>query len=87
VAAIQTLLVEEGAVVPGVVCDQSGWLALAGDTCPLSENPTRHTPDVINELVEAVIDEGGSIQHIEADTGLKQYTVAATLRFPLPPSA
>jgi peptide chain release factor subunit 1 len=87
VAAIQTLLVEEGAVVPGVVCDQSGWLALAGDTCPLSGNPTRHTPDVINELVEAVIDEGGSIHHIEADTGLKQYTVAATLRFPLPPIA
>jgi hypothetical protein len=45
----------------------------------------RHLPDVIDELVEAVIDEGGSIDHVEADTKLKDYTSAATLRFPLPP--
>jgi peptide chain release factor subunit 1 len=85
VAAIQTLLVREGAAVPGVVCDQSGWLALQGDTCPLSGDPTRPTPDVINDLVQAVIDEGGSIRHIEGDTKLDEYKVAAALRFPLPP--
>jgi peptide chain release factor subunit 1 len=85
VAAIQTLLVPDDATAPGVVCDESGWLALAGDTCPLSGKPTRHTPDVIDELAEAVIDEGGSIKHVEADTKLTEYTVAAALRFPLPP--
>lgn len=84
-AAIQKLLVQEGATAPGVVCDQSGWLALEGDTCPLCGNPTRRVPDVIDELVEAVITEGGSISHVTADTELKHYTLAATLRFPLPP--
>ena len=66
-----TLLVQDGAVAPGVVCDASGWFATSGDACPLCGGPTRSTPDVIDELVEAVIDEGGSIQHVRADTELR----------------
>ena len=85
VAAIQTLLVQEGVTVAGVVCDDSGWLSLAGETCPLCGKPTRPAPDVVDELVQAVIDEGGTIQHIENDTPLTEYTAAAALRFPLPP--
>jgi peptide subunit release factor 1 (eRF1) len=85
VAAIQTLLVQEDATAAGVVCDESGWLAPAGESCPVCGQPTRHTPDVIDALVQAVIDEGGSIEHVEGDTRLKEYTLAAALRFPLPP--
>jgi peptide chain release factor subunit 1 len=85
IAAVQTLLVEENMVQPGVVCDESGWLALSGDTCPLCGKPTRHTPDVLDELAEAVIDEGGSVKHIQDDDRLRDYAVAAFLRFPLPP--
>jgi peptide chain release factor subunit 1 len=84
-AAINTLLVQEGATAPGVVCDESHWLATSGDTCPLCGKPTRRTPDVIDELVVTVIDEGGSTRNIEADTKLSEYLVAADLRFPLPP--
>jgi peptide chain release factor subunit 1 len=62
-------------------------MAPSGDTCPLCGNPTRHTPDVIDELVVAVIDEGGSTRHIQAGTELSEYLVAAELRFPLPPAA
>jgi hypothetical protein len=40
---------------------------------------------VIDELVEAVIDEGGSIQHVRADTELRAHLTAAWLRFTLPP--
>jgi Bacterial archaeo-eukaryotic release factor family 10 len=86
VAAIQTLLVQEGGTAAGVVCDDSGWLATAGDTCPVCGKPTRHTSDVIGELIQSVIDEGGSIEHVEGDTQLKEHTVAAALRFPLPPA-
>jgi peptide chain release factor subunit 1 len=85
-AAINTLLVQEGATAPGVVCDDSRWLAPSGDTCPLCGKPTRRTPDVIDELVVTVIDEGGSTRHIEAGTKLSEYLVAADLRFPLPPA-
>ena len=87
VAAIKTLLVLQGAIAPGVVCDESRWLAASGDICPVCGNPTRRTPDVIDELVAVVIDEGGSARHVEGDTKLSEYLVAAELRFPLPPSA
>src|SRR6201995_4294187 len=87
VAAIDRLPAEEGAMVPGVVCDESGWRAPAGDPCPIGDRPPRRTPDVIDELVEAVIRESGQTRHIAADTRLSEYVVAAGLRFPLPPPA
>jgi hypothetical protein len=87
VAAIQTLLVQEGVTLPGVICEDSRWLALSGDTCPLCGKLAQHTPDVIDELVQAVVDEGGSIEHIDVDTPLKEHTLAAALRFPLPPES
>ncbi len=67
-AAIRTLLVHDGAMAPGVVCDASGWLGTTEERCPLCGRPTRRTPDVIDELVETVIDEGGSIRHVQPDT-------------------
>ncbi|MEV7970323.1 hypothetical protein AB0O34_30690 [Sphaerisporangium sp. NPDC088356] len=84
VAAVQTLLVQDQATAPGVVCDESGWLARSGDTCPLCGRATRRTPDVIDALADAVIGEGGSVEHVLADTALREHTVAASLRFPLP---
>jgi peptide subunit release factor 1 (eRF1) len=85
VAAVDLLLVQEDAVAPGVVCPEGHWLAPAGATCPVCGARTRDTPDVIDELVEAVIDAGGAIEHVEAETALREHTIAAALRFPLPP--
>jgi hypothetical protein len=88
VAAVSHLMVEDGSettVTPGVICDQDHWLAPSGQNCPLCERPVRHVPDIIDELVEVVIAEGGSIKHVGADTVLKEHLVAARLRFPLPP--
>ena len=85
VAAVGHLMVQDGAIIPGVICDHDRWLALAGQTCPLCERPVRRVPDIIDELIEVVIDEGGSIKHVGADTVLKEHLVAASLRFPLPP--
>jgi peptide subunit release factor 1 (eRF1) len=84
VAAVADLLVQEGVTVPGVVCDTSGWLATEGETCPVCGRPTRPTPDVVDELVEAVIDDGGRVEHVQAETPLRDHVAAASLRFPLP---
>lgn len=84
VAAVSHLLVQDGTVTPGVICDYDRWLALAGQICPWCERPVRPVPDIIDELVQVVIDEGGSIKHVGADTALKEHVVAASLRFPLP---
>jgi peptide subunit release factor 1 (eRF1) len=43
--------------------------------------------DELEELVQTVIDEGGSIEHVVSDTELKEHLVAAELRFPLPPKS
>jgi peptide chain release factor subunit 1 len=85
VAAIQRLLVQEDATAAGVVCDESGWLAESGDTCIICGNPTRKTDDVLDELAEAVIDSGGTVEHVVADTPLRDHVAAADLRYPLPP--
>jgi hypothetical protein len=83
VGAIQTLLVQDGVAAAGVVCDQSGWLALSGASCPLCGSPTRRAPDVIDELTQVVMDEGGAIHHIDP-AQLGDYLTCAGLRFPLP---
>lgn len=84
-AAVQRLLVHDEATAPGVVCDESGWLAEAGDTCLVCGGPTRTTADVVDELAEAVIDTSGTVEHVFSDTPLQERLVAADLRFPLPP--
>ena len=60
---------------------------MSGAVCPLCGEPSRKTVDVIDELMEAVIDEGGSIEHVLADTELKEHLVGASLRFLLPPTS
>lgn len=85
VKAVETLLVQEGATVAGVVCTNCGWLGTSGDTCPLCEHGTRHTGDILDELAQAVIDESGAVRHVVADTDIKDHLAAASLRFPLPP--
>jgi peptide chain release factor subunit 1 len=84
--AVETLCVLDEAVEPGVVCEQAHWMGLEGETCPVCGRATRATPDVIDELVEAVIEEGGSLHHVPDGSGLDDRLAAASLRFPLPPA-
>ncbi|HEX8870773.1 MAG TPA: hypothetical protein VF821_34225, partial [Lentzea sp.] len=84
-AAVDLLLVREDAMAPGVACDENHWLASEGTSCPLCGRELRRTPDVLDELVECVVNEAGSVVHVRADTPLREHVVAADLRFPLPP--
>lgn len=85
VGAVRALLIQDGVIAAGVVCDQSHWLGTEGAACPVCGRPTRPTPDVVDELAEAVIERGGAVEHVLAETELEEYGVAAELRFPLPP--
>jgi peptide chain release factor subunit 1 len=60
-------------------------LTVSGVQCPICGRALRRTPDVLDELVQSVIDEGGGVEHVTADTALREHVTAATLRFPLPP--
>jgi hypothetical protein len=51
---------------------------------PIGGSPPRRTPDVIEEPAETVIDRGGPIEHVQADTPLREYLTATSLRLSLP---
>ncbi|WP_040773352.1 baeRF10 domain-containing protein [Nocardia pneumoniae] len=82
---VDTQLIQDGVMLDGRVRDSCGWLGLSGDECPVSGDPIRQTEDILDELAQAVIDEGGSVRHVKADTEMKEHLAAAELRFPLPP--
>ena len=84
VGAVRQLLLREGAAASGVVCDSCGWLGLAGRECAACGCPVRPTADVLDDLVETVIDQGGSIRRIREHTALSAWTVAASLHVPVP---
>jgi Bacterial archaeo-eukaryotic release factor family 10 len=83
VGAIRDLVVEDHTAAAGVVCEACGWLGLWGRTCAACGCPVRQSADVIDDLVESVIDQGGSVHRIRVPTPLAEWTAAATLRFPL----
>ena len=85
VAAVGQLLVQEGSEQAGAVCEADGYLTVEGAKCPICGRALRRTPDVLDELVQSVIDEGGAVEHVTADTALREHVTAAMLRFPLPP--
>ena len=85
---VQLLLIHDDEEAAGRVCDNCGYLGLDGAECPVCGRPLRETPDVIDEMAVAVIDAGGQVEHVYAETELAPYIVAAFLRFPVPaPSA
>ncbi|MCW2719310.1 hypothetical protein [Pseudonocardia sp.] len=83
--AIDRLLVEYQAEAPGVVCDFDGWMGLGGTECPVCGRPVRAAADIVDEMVESVIDGGGSVTQVKVETDLRGHLAGATLHFPLPP--
>jgi peptide chain release factor subunit 1 len=86
VSAVQQLLVDDEAVAPGRSCEACGWLGVSGDPCPVCGSATVEHVDILDELCLRVIDEGGSVEHVVAETPLRERLVAAGLRFRPPPS-
>ena len=76
---------QDGAEQAGAICDADGYMTVEGGKCPTCGRALRRTPDVLDELVQSVIDEGGGVEHVSTDTVLREHITAATLRFPLPP--
>jgi peptide chain release factor subunit 1 len=83
--AIGTLLLRDADEAPGVVCDVCGWLGESGDTCPVSGDQLRHVPDVVDQLVQSVLRNGGEVHTLEEGSVPEGRSPAAYLRFPLPP--
>jgi hypothetical protein len=79
--AISRLLVHDGASMEGSVCTRCGALSRPTRTCPRCRAETRPSPDGFEALSRAVIEAGGSIEHVMTETRLANDLVAARLRF------
>jgi peptide chain release factor subunit 1 len=78
---ITRLLVHDGATMKGSVCVSCGALSTPTDTCLRCGEETRLLPEAIEALSRAVIEAGGSVEHVMTQTRLVDDLVAARLRF------
>jgi peptide chain release factor subunit 1 len=76
--AIRLLLVPDDLILPGRACDQCGSLALTGNECRICRAAIWQVPDIVEELVGKVLDEGGQVEPVH---GADPHGLAAKLRF------
>lgn len=81
--AISRLLIHDGATIKGSVCSGCGVLSRPTDICPKCGAEAKPLPDAFDVLSRAVIEAGGSIEHVMTETRLANDLVAARLRFAL----
>lgn len=79
--AVSRLLVHDGIVVEGSVCTACGRLSRPTDACMQCGAVARPVPDAIEALSRAVVEAGGSVEHVMSETRLSDDVVAARLRF------
>lgn len=79
--AISRLLIHDGVTMGGSVCTSCGALSRPSDICLRCRSETRFLPEAIEALTRAVIEAGGSVEHVMAETRLADDLVAARLRF------
>ena len=84
VRAIDKLVVSGPFVKAGAVCDACGWLARDGAECVACGAPTRQTSDIVAELIEAALRDGGTVRQVMVASRLDAEGVGASLRFPVP---
>jgi hypothetical protein len=65
----------------GVVCPRCGGLSRSGLVCRVCGGETNEVPDLFEEVTRAVIDAGGAVEHVMAQTRLADDLLAARLRF------
>jgi peptide chain release factor subunit 1 len=81
--AIDLLLLDAGATVPGVCCPECGWLARAAASCPACGAATRRAADLFDAAAEATRAEGGGVRYVLAATPLAHFEAGALVRFPV----
>jgi peptide chain release factor subunit 1 len=79
--ALSRLLIHDGARAEGAICSHCGALSQPALTCIECGHGTVPVPELLESLARSVVDAGGSVEHVMAQTRLVDDQVAATLRF------
>ncbi len=78
--AVERLIVPGEELVPGYACGRCGMLGTAADGCQDWEGSAQPVPDLIDEMVHRILDDGGQITAVRGAS----FQIAARLRFRLP---
>jgi hypothetical protein len=81
-ASVATLVVPRDGLVPGYECGRCGALSLDPDSCPDWGTAPLPVPDVVEEMVSRVLEDGGEVA-VACDGSSP---VAARLHLPVPPA-
>lgn len=77
--AARLLIVPEGGMIPGFVCQRCALLSSTGTDCPDWGAASLAVPDLIEEMVVTALEHGAQVQTVVDPPG----GIAARLRFPL----
>lgn len=79
--AVQTLLVQAQATIPGARCLACGWLDQITGVCPACGEAMARVPDLLDAMSDAVRNSGGTVRNVLTDTPLSRDQVGARQRF------
>ncbi|MFH0778802.1 MAG: hypothetical protein V2A71_09250 [Candidatus Eisenbacteria bacterium] len=81
---VHTLVVEQGYVEKGVVCENCRFIGIDEVKCPLCASKMRSVADVIEEAIREALRQSGKVSHVDKSTQLSsEGRIGATLRFRL----
>lgn len=81
--AIDTLVVAGDFGRRGAICDQCGYLAREGGSCPVCESPMFDVDDVVGSVMDAVVAAGGRVVQLRVASQVDRHGVGALTRFPV----
>lgn len=81
--AVDTLVVAGDFTRHGVICDQCGYLAREGRTCPVCGSPMFAVDDIVGSVMDAVVAAGGRVVQLRVASPVDSHGVGALTRFPV----
>jgi peptide chain release factor subunit 1 len=81
--SVEALVVAGPFTMPGVICNQCGFLARTGDVCPISFDPMFPVEDVVAAAMDSTVGSGGTVHQIEVASPLDVEGIGALTRFPV----
>jgi hypothetical protein len=81
VQSVESLVVAGPFSMPGVLCNQCGFLARTGALCPISNDPLFPVEDVVAAAMDATVGSGGTVTQIGVASPLDVDGVGALTRF------
>lgn len=82
--AVDTMVVAGDFALPGALCNNCGFLARSGDTCPVCGSRMFDVDDVVGAAMDAAVSGGARVHQLVVASPIDQHGIGALTRFPVP---